>query len=76
MDLKVIARSQKAHKFIFCITDEVTNYLITVPIYQAKSEEIGEALNRKCYNKVLHSRVYNHRSRHYIYVFTRDLLIK
>ena len=24
--------------------DEVTNYLITVPIYQAKSEEIGDAL--------------------------------
>ena len=24
--------------------DEVTNYLITLPIYQSKSEEIGEAL--------------------------------
>ena len=23
--------------------DEVTNYLITVPIFQARSEEIGEA---------------------------------
>ena len=37
-------RSYKGHKFILCITDEVTNYLITVPIYQDKSEEIGEAL--------------------------------
>ena len=37
-------RSQKGHKFILCIIDEVTNYLVTVPIYQAKSEEIGEAL--------------------------------
>ena len=37
-------RSHKGHKFILCIIDEVTNYLITVPIYQAKSEEIGEAL--------------------------------
>ena len=27
-----------------CIIDEVTNYLITVPIYQAKSEEVGEAI--------------------------------
>ena len=36
--------SHKEHKFILCITDEVTNYLITVPIYQAKSEEIGETL--------------------------------
>ena len=44
MDLKVIPRSHKGHKFILCIIDEVTNYLITVPIYQAKSEEIGEAL--------------------------------
>ena len=36
-------RSHKGHTFILCITDEVTNYLITVPIHQAKSEEIGEA---------------------------------
>ena len=27
-----------------CVTDEVTNYLITVPIYQSKAEEIGDAL--------------------------------
>ena len=32
------------HKFILCIIDEVTNYLITVPIYKYKSEEIGNAL--------------------------------
>ena len=44
MDLKVMPRSHKWDKFILCIIDEVTNYLITVPIYQAKSEEIGEAL--------------------------------
>ena len=37
-------RSHKGHKYILCIIDEVTNYLITVPIYQAKSEEIGDAL--------------------------------
>ena len=37
-------RSHKGHKFILCIIDEVTNYLIAVPIYQDKSEEIGEAL--------------------------------
>ena len=44
MDLKVMPRSQKGHKFILCVIDEVTNYLITVPIYHAKSEEVGEAL--------------------------------
>ena len=37
-------RSHKRHKGILCIINEVTNYLITVPIYQANSEEIGEAL--------------------------------
>ena len=43
MDLKVMPRSHKGHKFILCIINEVINYLITVPVYQAKSEEIGEA---------------------------------
>ena len=37
-------RSGKQHKFILCIKDEVTNYLIMVPIYQSKVEGIGEAL--------------------------------
>ena len=37
-------RSYRGHKFILCIIDEVTNYLITSPIHQAKSEEIGDAL--------------------------------
>ena len=37
-------RSNKGHKFILCIIDEVTSYLITVSIQQAKSEEIGEML--------------------------------
>ena len=44
MDLKVMPRSHKGHKFILCVIDEVTNYLITDPIFQAKSEEVGEAL--------------------------------
>ena len=34
----------KGHKFILCIIDKVTNYLITIPVYQSKAEEIGEAL--------------------------------
>ena len=44
MHLKVMPRLHKGHKFILYIIEEVTNYLITVPIYQAKSEEIGEGL--------------------------------
>ena len=44
MDLKVMSRSNKEHKFILCIIDEVTNYLITIPIHQSRSEEMGDAL--------------------------------
>ena len=44
MDLKVMPRSHKGHKYILCVIDEVTNFLVMVPIFQARSEEIGEAL--------------------------------
>ena len=44
MDLTVMPKSQKGHKFILCIIDEMTNYLITVPIYRSRSEEVREAL--------------------------------
>ena len=35
---------QKGDQYILCIIDEMTNYLITTPLYQARLEEIGEAL--------------------------------
>ena len=44
MDIKVMPKSNKGYKFILCIIDEVTNYLITVPLYQSKLDEVGEAL--------------------------------
>ena len=44
MDLKVMPRSQKGHQNILCIVDEITNYLVNVLLYQARSEEVGEAL--------------------------------
>ena len=44
MDLKVMPRSSKGHKFILCIKDKVTNYLMTVPMYQSKVNKVGEAL--------------------------------
>ena len=37
-------KSQKGHKYVFCVIDEVRNFLITVPIFQARSEEVGETL--------------------------------
>ena len=44
MDLKVMPRSHKGHKYILCIINEMTDYLIIAPIFQARLEEIGEAL--------------------------------
>ena len=44
MDLKVMPQSHKGYKYILCIIDEVTNFLITVPIFHAKLQEVGEAL--------------------------------
>ena len=41
MDLKVMPRSQKGHWYILCIIDKVTNYLVTAPLFQARSEERG-----------------------------------
>ena len=37
-------KSHGGHKFILCVIDEMTNYLIMMPIHQARSEEIGDAL--------------------------------
>ena len=44
MDLKEMPISHKDHEYILCIINEVTNYLIMVPIFRARSEEIGETL--------------------------------
>ena len=37
MDLKVMPKSYRGHRFILCVIDEMTNYLITMPIYQGGS---------------------------------------
>ena len=44
MDLKVMPRLQKGHWYILCVIGDMTNYLITAPLYQARSEEVEEAL--------------------------------
>ena len=75
MDLKVMPWSSQGHKFILCIIDEVMNYLITVPIYQSKAEEIGEALIEHVVMKVLCSRLHINGSGQCIYVITYELLI-
>ena len=44
-------RSHKGHKYILCIIDDITNYLIMIPIYQSKVEEIADALIEKVITK-------------------------
>ena len=44
MDLKVMPRSSSGHRYILCILDEVTNYMIIAPIKHSRSEEVREAL--------------------------------
>ena len=51
MDLKVMPKLQKGHQYVLCIIDEMTNYLITAPLYQARSEEVGEALIENVFSK-------------------------
>ena len=54
LDFKVMPKSYKGHKFILCIIDEVTNYLIAVPIYHSKSEEIGDELIEHLFQSIVH----------------------
>ena len=51
MDLKVMPKSYKGDRYILCVIDEVTNYIITAPVKQAKSEEIGEILINSVFSK-------------------------
>ena len=39
-----MAKWYKGHKFILCIIDKVTDYLIIVAIYHSRSEEISDTL--------------------------------
>ena len=44
MDLKVMPRSSRGHRYILCVIDEVTNYMITAPIKHSRLEEVREAV--------------------------------
>ena len=44
VDLKGMPKPYQGHKFVLCVTDWVTNYLITVPIHKARSEEKSDIL--------------------------------
>ena len=66
-------KSQKGHKHVLCVIDEVTNFLVTVPIFQVRSEEVGEALLEHVYNKTLYTQLYYNGPGQCIHVFTHDV---
>ena len=51
MDLKVMPRSCRGDRYILCVIDEVSNYIIMAPIKQSKLEEVGEALINSVFSK-------------------------
>ena len=51
-------RSSRGDRYILCIIDEVTNYIITAPIKQSRSEEVGEALINNVFFQILYTRLY------------------
>ena len=51
MNLKVIPRSYKGHKFILVTIDEVTNVMMTIPFYQSRPKEKGDALIGQAFSK-------------------------
>ena len=63
-------RLHRGHKYILCIIDEGTNYLITFPIFQARSEEMGEALIENVITKYCIPEYIIMDQRQYIHVFT------
>ena len=75
MDLKVMPNFNKGHKYILCIIDKVTNYLITIPIHQSRSDKIGDALKENIITKYFFTRLHNNGSGQCVYVFTHDLVI-
>ena len=66
-------RSHKGHRYILYIIDEVTNFLITVPIFQARSEEIGEALLENVITKYCIPEYIINGSGQCIYILTNDI---
>ena len=44
-------RCFKGHRFILVVIDEVTNFMVTIPIYQSRPEDIGDALTEQVFSK-------------------------
>ena len=52
-DLKVMPKSYRGDKYILCVIDEVTNYIVTAPVKQVRSEKIGEILTNSVFLSIV-----------------------
>ena len=69
-------KSYKGDKYILCVIDEVTNYIVKAPVKQARSEEIGEILMNTVFSKYCVPDIIIMDLGHCVYVFIKELLIK
>ena len=44
-------QSYRRHKFISVVIDEVTSFMVPIPIHQSRSEETGDALIEHMFSK-------------------------
>ena len=51
IDFKVMPRSYRGFIFILVVINEVANFMVTIPIHQSRSEEIGDALIDHVFSK-------------------------
>ena len=51
MYMKEMCRSYQGYKFIVVVIDEVTSFMLTIAIYQSRSDEIGDAVKEHVFSK-------------------------
>ena len=73
MDLKVMPRLYKGHRYILCIIDKVTKFSGYSTNFSSKIRRGRRSTLRTCHNKILHTRIHNNGSRQCIHVFIDDL---
>ena len=73
MDLKVMPRSHKGHKYILCMIDEVTNFSNYSTNFSCKVRRGRRSTSRTCNNQILCTRIYNNGSGQCIYVIINDI---
>ena len=74
MDLKVMPKLHKGHRYILCAIDEVTNFFLHYSTnFSSKIRGSGRGTLGTCHNKTLYTRLHYNGPGQCIYVLTHDL---